>query len=135
MAVPKPNRDFSFYLPAVRSSYGPGYRLRYLRKELLGGEAEPQDSQQQGLGRALLKKVFELGYAFLSPDTPAWAKAVIIGALGYFISPADAVPDLIPCVGYVDDAGVITSALTTIAMYVTDDVKAKAEKAVEDLLG
>ena len=132
---PQTEQRFFLLFACRRNSYGPGYRLRYLRKELLGGKAEPQDSQQQGLGRALLKKVFELGYAFLSPDTPAWAKAVIIGALGYFISPADAVPDLIPCVGYVDDAGVITSALTTIAMYVTDDVKAKAEKAVEGLLG
>ena len=92
-------------------------------------------ARNKGLGRTLLTKVFELWYAFRAPGTPAWAKAVIVGALGYFISPADAVPDLIPCVGYVDDAGVITSALTTIAMYVTDDVKAKAEKAVEGLLG
>lgn len=92
-------------------------------------------ARNKRLGRALLKKVFELGYAFLSPDTPAWARAVIIGALGYFISPADAVPDLIPGVGYVDDAGVITSALVAVASSVTDAVEARANEAVDNILG
>ena len=61
-------------------------------------------SKTKRLGSKLLKSVFELGYAFMSPDTPVWARAVIVGAIGYFISPADAVPDLVPGVGYVDDA-------------------------------
>lgn len=92
-------------------------------------------AEAKGLGRTLLIKVFELWYAFRSHYTPAWAKAVIVGALGYFIFPVDVIFDYIPVAGFLDDAGVIASALTTIAMYVTDDVKAKAEKAVEDLLG
>ena len=92
-------------------------------------------SKTKRLGRKLLKSVFELGYAFMSPDTPVWARAVIIGAIGYFISPADAVPDLVPGVGYVDDAGVIASALAAIALYVTDEVRARAEEAVNKLLG
>ena len=87
------------------------------------------------LGRKLLKSVFELGYAFMSPDTPVWARAVIIGAIGYFISPADAVPDLVPGVGYVDDAGVIASALAAVGSNITNEVEEKAEKAVDDLLG
>ena len=92
-------------------------------------------ARNKGLGRTLLTKVFELWYAFRAPDTPAWAKAVIVGALGYFISPVDAIPDFIPGAGYVDDAGVIASALAAIALYVTDEVKARAEEAVNRLLG
>ena len=34
--------------------------------------------------------------------------ARVVGALGYFISPVDAVPDLIPVVGYGDVAVVMT---------------------------
>ena len=34
-------------------------------------------------------------------------KAIIIGALGYLISPLDAVPDAIPIAGLSDDLGVL----------------------------
>ena len=37
-------------------------------------------------------------------------KAVAVGALVYFICPLDAIPDLTPVVGYLDDAGVIVAA-------------------------
>lgn len=98
-------------------------------------ELKAKLSKTKRLGRKLLKNIFELGYAFMSSDTPVWARAVIIGAIGYFISPADAVPDLVPGVGYVDDAGVIASALAAVGSNITNEVEEKAEKAVDDLLG
>ena len=58
---------------------------------------------------------------------------MIVGALGYFILPLDAVADLIPGLGFVDDIGVLASTLATVATFVTDDVKAKANEAVENL--
>jgi uncharacterized membrane protein YkvA (DUF1232 family) len=42
---------------------------------------------------------------------PWYRKSIVIGALIYFISPIDAVPDLAPLVGYLDDLGVITVVL------------------------
>ncbi len=38
-------------------------------------------------------------------------KAIVVGALIYFISPIDAIPDLAPLFGYLDDLGVITALL------------------------
>lgn len=38
-------------------------------------------------------------------------KAIVVGALIYFISPIDAIPDLTPLIGYLDDLGVITAVL------------------------
>ncbi|MCU7491482.1 MAG: YkvA family protein [Bacteroidota bacterium] len=38
-------------------------------------------------------------------------KAIVVGALIYFISPIDAIPDLAPLIGYLDDLGVITAVL------------------------
>lgn len=38
-------------------------------------------------------------------------KAIVVGALIYFISPVDTVPDLAPLFGYLDDLGVITALL------------------------
>jgi len=40
-----------------------------------------------------------LFYALQSPYTPAWAKSFVLGALGYFIFPVDAIPDIVTGVG------------------------------------
>ncbi|WP_211605080.1 YkvA family protein [Vreelandella arcis] len=47
-----------------------------------------------------------------------WAKTTIYGALGYFISPVDAIPDLAPIVGYADDIGVLAGALAMVAAHI-----------------
>ncbi|GAB6282141.1 MAG: hypothetical protein STSR0008_08850 [Ignavibacterium sp.] len=48
---------------------------------------------------------------FRNADVSWYRKAIIIGALIYFITPIDAVPDLAPLFGYLDDLGVITAVL------------------------
>ncbi|MCX8010469.1 MAG: YkvA family protein [Ignavibacteria bacterium] len=51
-------------------------------------------------------------YRYLKDDEVNWyRKAIVITALVYFISPIDAIPDLSPLVGYLDDLGVITAAI------------------------
>lgn len=86
-------------------------------------------------GKEVIEKVLQLYYTMQAPATPAWAKAVIIAALGYFISPLDAIPDVIPGIGYLDDLGVLTAAIATVATYITDDIKAKAEAKLAEWFG
>ncbi len=51
-------------------------------------------------------------YKYLIDTSVSWhRKAIILGALVYFIVPIDAIPDLAPLVGYLDDLGVITAVL------------------------
>ncbi|UQZ85120.1 hypothetical protein SK3146_04403 [Paenibacillus konkukensis] len=76
-----------------------------------------------------------LFYALQSPKVPMKAKAVIMGALGYFISPLDAIPDITPGIGFGDDLGVLVGALLTIAMYIDADIKAKARSKVTAWFG
>jgi uncharacterized membrane protein YkvA (DUF1232 family) len=57
-------------------------------------------------------------YCLKDPQTPAWVKTLIIGALGYFILPADAVPDLLPLIGWLDDAGIIAAVIAAIRAHV-----------------
>ena len=73
-------------------------------------------------------------YTLQKDDVPPKAKAVIIGALGYFISPIDAIPDLAPG-GFADDLGVLIMALSTISMYIDDDVRSKAKAKLSDIFG
>jgi len=87
----------------------------------------------QAAGVEVIDRAFQLYYAAHGPNTPAWAKATIYGALGYFISPFDAIPDLIPVVGYSDDLGVLALAVATCAAYITPEVKAQAKQSQKDL--
>ena len=75
--------------------------------------------------------VLLLFYSYQRPDTPSWAKHIILGVLGYFLSPIDAIPDLTPMIGYTDDLGVMSFGLVTIAAYINSDVKAQARKKLE----
>lgn len=86
-------------------------------------------------GRELIEKVLILYHTLRAPSTPKWARAAILGALGYFISPIDTLPDLIPGVGYTDDLTVIVAALVTVASHITPEIKAKAREQVARIFG
>lgn len=77
-------------------------------------------------GRELIEKALWLYYAIIDSDTPTKAKLIIAGALGYFISPIDVIPDFIPFVGYTDDLAVLVGAIMTVASNIKDIHKEKA---------
>lgn len=79
-------------------------------------------------GREVIERALQLYFAAQSADTPVWAKTVISGALGYFISPVDAVPDVTPVVGFTDDLGVLAAAIAAVIAYITPEVKHKAKE-------
>lgn len=82
------------------------------------------------IGKPLVEKALYLYFALKNPKTPAWAKKVIYGALAYLVLPVDAIPDLLPGIGFTDDLSVITAALATVSLYITADVKAQAKEKV-----
>lgn len=86
-------------------------------------------------GKHLIEKALWLYYASHQPNTPMWAKGVVYSALGYFIFPIDAIPDFTPVVGYADDLGAITAAVSMIAIYIDDEVKALAETKLRHWFG
>jgi len=77
-------------------------------------------------GEGVLEPALKMYYAVLDKDTPAWAKTTIVASLGYFISPVDAVPDVIPVVGYTDDFGVLFAAVATVAAHIKEEHVQKA---------
>lgn len=66
------------------------------------------------LANGLLTKVLTLWFTLRDSDTPTWAKTVILGTLGYFIMPMDAIPDFLPMIGYSDDLTALISASAMI---------------------
>ncbi len=59
-----------------------------------------------------VKDVVGLFLLFNSSDYPLIIKGVCVFALLYFITPIDVVPDIMPIVGFLDDAGIIAAAVT-----------------------
>jgi len=86
-------------------------------------------------GKEVVEKALLLYYAAQEEKAPAWAKATIAGALGYFIVPLDAITDLTPAVGYADDLGVLVLAIAAVSAYINDDVKHKAARRIEQWFG
>ena len=48
------------------------------------------------------------------PSTPSRVKLILLGAIAYFVFPADAVTDLLPLFGFADDAAVLAAAITQV---------------------
>jgi uncharacterized membrane protein YkvA (DUF1232 family) len=76
-----------------------------------------------------------LFYTLKKPALPKWAKRTILGALGYFIAPIDAIVDIIPFGGYVDDFGIIILALGAVAMFIDEEIKNKAKAKLKEWFG
>ena len=86
-------------------------------------------------GREVLEKALTMYYCLQDPDTPAWAKAIIIGALGYFILPFDAIPDMIPVAGFTDDLAVLAAALLVVSAHVKQEHRDRAEEKLREWFG
>jgi len=86
-------------------------------------------------GRKTLLTALILFYCLQDKDTPTWAKGVIVGSLGYLVLPTDLIPDILPGIGYGDDWGALVAALGTVAAYIKDEHKSKAQAQVARLFG
>lgn len=83
-------------------------------------------------GCTVIKHALTLYYCLIDSDTPAWAKTVIVGALGYFISPIDAIPDIIAGVGFSDDLGVLALAIASVEAHIKTEHNERAREKLKD---
>lgn len=87
------------------------------------------------VGSNAVYAILLLYFVLQKEEVPKKSKAIIIGALGYFILPIDLIPDAIPGVGYSDDIAVLLGALWQVAIYIDADVKNKAKEKLRDWFG
>ena len=76
-----------------------------------------------------------LFYSLQDPRISKRDKALIIGALGYFILPFDLIPDFLPAVGFGDDLAALLLAFYKVRQCITPEVKDKAETKLRDWFG
>jgi len=53
-----------------------------------------------------------------------------VGALAYFVLPFDAIPDMLPLVGFTDDAAVLLTALRMVAGHMRAEHREAARAAL-----
>lgn len=113
-----------------------------------GGQGTKEDAGRRRVEEDLLEKLRKVRvkfaadvralYAFLrDPRAPAQGKIVAVGALLYFILPVDLVPDILPIIGFADDAAVIAGAVsflnTQLAAYRRAEKKRNVRAARPEL--
>jgi uncharacterized membrane protein YkvA (DUF1232 family) len=64
------------------------------------------------------------------PATPSRVKLILLGAIAYFVIPTDAIADILPLIGFADDAAVLAAAITQVAGSITEEHRTKAREAL-----
>ena len=75
----------------------------------------------------LIKRALTVYVLLKAPSTSPVLKAVLLGVLGYFIAPLDALPDFTPWVGYSDDLSLIGLVLNRVDTAITPAIKQGVE--------
>jgi uncharacterized membrane protein YkvA (DUF1232 family) len=70
-------------------------------------------------------------YCALDPTTPMRVRGMLLAALAYFILPFDFIPDMIPGLGFTDDAAVLTAVFALVSSHITPIHRAAAAKALD----
>ena len=86
------------------------------------------------LSIALLRALI-LFYCFTDSNTPIGTKLLLLFALGYFFSPLDCIPDIIPFVGMGDDVGIMAFAKTAANKYISLHHKNHAYETLKQSFG
>ena len=102
--------------------------MQYSNKFSKGEFLEKISRVAKRAGSKLVYSALILYYTLQSDQVSVKDKAIIIGALGYLISPLDVVPDAIPIIGLGDDLSVLVYVLQKVWGDVSDDVKQKAKE-------
>lgn len=83
-------------------------------------------------GAKLVYAALILYYTLQSDKVSTKDKAIIIGALGYMISPIDVIPDAIPIAGLTDDLAVLIYVLKKFWVDVDPEIKERAKKKLDN---
>ena len=98
-------------------------------------------ADEQDVGRGFWRKLGRLAgrlpfaedliaahYCAFDRQTPLKVKAVLTGALAYFVLPTDVIPDVLPVIGYTDDAAVLAAAIKLVASHITPEHREAAQR-------
>jgi uncharacterized membrane protein YkvA (DUF1232 family) len=87
----------------------------------------------KALGRHLpfVEDLLAAYYCALDPATPTRVRTMLLAALAYFILPFDFIPDILPAIGFADDAALLAATLALVASHITPVHRAAAARALD----
>ncbi|MCC8236376.1 YkvA family protein [Pinisolibacter aquiterrae] len=117
------------------------YRRVWDDPEILGPEETREERVRSGLwptirraARAIpfMEDVVAAWYCAIDPTTPRKVRLTLLAALAYFVAPVDVLPDVLPLVGFGDDAGVLMAAIAMVGRHIRDDHRDAAKKTLAE---
>lgn len=70
-------------------------------------------------------------YCALDPATPMRVRGMLLAALAYFILPFDLIPDMLPVLGFADDAALLTAVFALVSAHITPTHRTAAARALD----
>jgi uncharacterized membrane protein YkvA (DUF1232 family) len=109
-----------------------------LTRRMVGNERELQRDFWRKLKGAVADLPFAEDllaayYCAFDRETPLHVKAVLLGAIAYFVLPIDFIPDYIPVIGYTDDAAVLAAAIKVVTSHITPEHREAAQRMLARL--
>jgi uncharacterized membrane protein YkvA (DUF1232 family) len=74
-------------------------------------------------------------FCAIDPATPHRVRAILLGALAYFVLPFDAVPDFLAGIGFSDDVTVLVAAIAMVRSHITPAHREAAKRAMDAVSG
>ena len=102
--------------------------------------AEDRESLRRRFWRKLKRGVAHLPFAedllaayycAFDKETPRHVQAALLGAIAYFVLPFDFVPDMLPFLGFTDDAAILATAIRMVASHITPEHREAARAALK----
>lgn len=72
-------------------------------------------------------------YCAADPETPGYVRAVLLGAIAYFVLPIDMVPDILAGLGFTDDASVLAAAVAAVGRHLRPCHREQARRALDHI--
>ena len=70
-------------------------------------------------------------YCAFDKQTPRHVQVALLGAIAYFILPFDFIPDMMPVLGFTDDAAVLATAIRLVATHIRPEHRDAARAALK----
>jgi uncharacterized membrane protein YkvA (DUF1232 family) len=87
-------------------------------------------ARQVAAGLPFAEDLLAAYFCAFDRETPRHVQAALIGALAYFVLPFDIIPDMMPLLGFTDDAAVLATALRMVATHIRPEHRAAAKQAI-----
>ena len=114
--------DSEFRIPNLPVSYSPPDERRFWRKVRRVVAKVP-----------FVEDLLAAYFCAIDHNTPTYVRGVLLGAVAYFVLPADMIPDVLAPLGFTDDASVIAAAIAAIGGHLQPRHRDQARQKLEQL--